>query len=250
MSCLAVLLIAVGVTDLVRSHDPAHPREAYAVGPVVVVVLAALARLRSWQELTLLAVAAVTTVGWTWLSARAVRTGTRPRAALSALAGGIAIQLLCTAAVGAPGGPLASWLSSSAFATLHGATADRFLLVTGLFAVQLTTGNLIVRLVLTAIGSIRPEGQPQPSDRLRGGRLLGPMERVFILGLGLAGAPTAAALVIAAKGLIRFPELNTRRTANVQVKGVGIDEVTEYFLVGSFVSWLVAMAALGLAFLA
>ena len=34
--------------------------------------------------------------------------------------------------------------------------------------------------------------------------------------------------------------------AVVAVEGVGIDEVTEYFLVGSFVSWLVAMGSLAL----
>ena len=56
-----------------------------------------------------------------------------------------------------------------------------------------------------------PASEPQPSDQLRGGRLLGPMERVLILGLGLAGQLTAAGLVIAAKGLIRFPELQAKR---------------------------------------
>ena len=84
-------------------------------------------------------------------------------------------------------------------------------------------------------------GEPQPSDQLRGGRLLGPMERVLILGLGLAGQLTAAGLVIAAKGLIRFPELQSTRNETTTVEAVGIDEVTEYFLVGSFVSWLVAL---------
>ena len=80
--------------------------------------------------------------------------------------------------------------------------------------------------------------EPQPSDQLRGGRLLGPMERLLILGLGLSGQLTAAGLVIAAKGLIRFPELQSKRDERTTVEGVGIDEVTEYFLVGSFVSWL------------
>ena len=39
-------------------------------------------------------------------------------------------------------------------------------------------------------------------------------ERVFILGLGLAGQVTAAGLVIAAKGLIRFPELQAQAKAD------------------------------------
>ena len=51
---------------------------------------------------------------------------------------------------------------------------------------------------------------------------------------------------IAAKGLIRFPELQAKRDESSTVDAVGIDEVTEYFLVGSFVSWLVALASLAL----
>ena len=128
------------------------------------------------------------------------------------------------------------------------------LLVVGLLLVNLSTANVLVRLVLVAVGAMRPvlpddlatADDPQPSDQLRGGRLLGPMERVLILGLGLAGQLTAAGLVIAAKGLIRFPELQATRKDGSGVDGVGIDHVTEYFLVGSFVSWLVALVSLAL----
>ena len=122
----------------------------------------------------------------------------------------------------------------------------------GLVLVNLATANVIVRLVLVSVGAMRPvrrtgvDTEPQPSDQLRGGRLLGPMERVLILGLGLAGQLTAAGLVIAAKGLIRFPELQSKRDESTTVEAVGIDEVTEYFLVGSFVSWLLALGSLAL----
>ena len=64
------------------------------------------------------------------------------------------------------------------------------------------------------------------------------MERVFIVGLGLAGNLIAASIVIAAKGLLRFPELQSKG------EQVRIHRLTEYFLVGSFVSWLVALASL------
>ena len=77
-----------------------------------------------------------------------------------------------------------------------------------------------------------------PAEQLKGGRLLGPMERVLILGLGLAGQLTAAAIVIAAKGLLRWPELQSKP------EQVRIHRLTEYFLVGSFVSWLVALSSL------
>ena len=89
----------------------------------------------------------------------------------------------------------------------------------------------------------RVEGQ------LRGGRLLGPLERLFILGLGLAGQVTAASLVIAAKGLIRFPELQSSSRADDDgaAPDMRIHALTQYFLVGSFVSWLVALGGLLLA---
>jgi hypothetical protein len=111
-----------------------------------------------------------------------------------------------------------------------------------------------VRLVLVQVGAIRRPGTPQASDRLRGGRLLGPMERLVILGLGLAGEVTAASLVIAAKGLIRWPELQHSGRPAEQgpppaTPEVSLDEITEYFLVGSFVSWIVALAALAVAVL-
>ena len=52
-------------------------------------------------------------------------------------------------------------------------------------------------------------------------------------------------MVIAAKGLIRWPELRAKsEERDEQGRSTGIDAVTEYFLVGSFVSWLVALAAL------
>jgi hypothetical protein len=63
---------------------------------------------------------------------------------------------------------------------------DRLLMITGVVLLQLVTGNQLVRLLLGSVGAVKPVGEPQPSDKLKGGRLLGPMERLLILGLGLA----------------------------------------------------------------
>ena len=49
--------------------------------------------------------------------------------------------------------------------------------------------------------------------------------------------------MVAAKGLLRFPELQAARDSS---RGPGIHAVTEYFLVGSFASWLIALAAVAL----
>ena len=75
------------------------------------------------------------------------------------------------------------------------------------------------------------------------------MERVLIVGLGLAGQLAAATAVVAAKSIIRFPEINAqkaRENGNIGV-GVALADVTEYFLVGSFASWIVALGGLVLA---
>ena len=122
---------------------------------------------------------------------------------------------------------------------------NRLLLVVGVVLLQFVTGNQLVRLVLGSVGAVKPEGQPQPSDRLKGGRLLGPMERILILGLGLAGQLAAATAVVAAKSIIRFPEINAAKAR--ENGNIGIDAVTEYFLVGSFASWIIALGGLALA---
>lgn len=243
MSTLACLLIAVAVTDLCRRGR--LPRWLpLPVGPATVLVLGLLSGLGSAPEIAMLALAAATAFGWAVLVGRSRHYGTAELWPLTLLLTGVVAMLLLAGLVGPAGGWLQRWLDTVGWWPAGPPTADRFLLVMALFAFQLSTGNELVRQVLATVGAIKPHGQPQASDQLRGGRLLGPMERLVILGLGLAGQVAAASLVIAAKSLIRFPELNARRRGST-VTGVGIDEVTEYFLVGSFVSWLIALAALG-----
>ena len=75
------------------------------------------------------------------------------------------------------------------------------------------------------------------ATQLQGGRRLGPLERDFILARAMGGHVTAASIVVAAKGLLRFPELSSRQ------EQATVHEMTEYFLLGSFVSWLVALGS-------
>jgi len=151
------------------------------------------------------------------------------------------VAVVMAPAAGEAGGVLGDWLRHDPLPVLDGLGADRVLLLVGAFLVQLSTGNVLVRLVLAATGTVNPAksgGVDDPQTQLKGGRLLGPMERVFILGLGLAGQLTAASIVIAAKGLLRFPELQSKPEQE------RIHRLTEYFLVGSFVSWLLPLGAL------
>ncbi len=249
MSLLATLLVALGVADLVRGADGPSRRvlAPAAAGAGTVLALLVLADLTSPGSLLVLFLEVAAVAAWAVLVERAQRSGTGHVRALAAPAAGLVAATALSGWADPVGGPLARWLGWLAVPDLTGVSPDRALLVVGLVLVQLATGNLVVRLVLTSVGAMGPPGVSQPSDRLRGGRLLGPMERVFILGLGLAGQLTAAGIVIAAKGLIRWPELRADQAADLEI---GVDEVTEYFLVGSFVSWLVALAAVGAAALA
>ena len=264
MTWLAIVLLGAGVADLVRSSVGRRGRvAAHVAAPVTVALAAVLTDVDGWADVLALAVGAAGLAAWTELSRRAQRTGLQAAEALAALLATLAVLVACSGAASTAAGPLQRWLD---WADLPGApaSAGRVLLVAALVLFNVATANVIVRLVLLAIGALRPDqvgaphgrapqSGPQAADRLKGGRLLGPMERLVILGLGLAGEFGAAGLVIAAKGLLRFPELQASGRASPSgptggSRGgpVGIDDVTEYFLVGSFVSWLLALLTLAL----
>ena len=94
-----------------------------------------------------------------------------------------------------------------------GCPPDRALLLLGLVLLQLSPATCWSGWCSPppTPSTRRHGGHDRPALRLKGGRLLGPLERLLILGLGLAGEVTAASIVIAAKGLIRFPELQAER---------------------------------------
>lgn len=250
MSWLAVWLIALGVADLVRSGARTS-RWAIHCGVLGVAALALLAGLTAPVDLVVLAAALIPLGLWVRYSSTALASGSGHVVALASLAVGAAWLVGLSGWASPVGGPFARWLEWADPPMVGDADAGLVLLVVGLFLVNLVTANVLVRLVLLSVGALRPvlpvDTSVQASDELKGGRLLGPMERALIIGLGLAGQLTAAGLVIAAKGLIRFPELQAKRDDRTSVDGVGIDAVTEYFLVGSFVSWLIALGSLALA---
>lgn len=260
MTWLSIVLVGVGLADLVRASESRRSRmAAHVVAPVTVAATAALSGVHAWPDVIALLLALLGVAGWIELSARTQAHGRHALRSLGVLVATLAGLLAFSGAASDADGPLGRWL---AWADLPGTgTPDpaRVLLLVGLVLFDIATANVIVRLVLLAIGALRPDQvtapkTPQPADRLKGGRLLGPMERLVILGLGLAGEFGAAGLVIAAKGLLRFPELQAAgRAVNTgdpaRPAGHGIDDVTEYFLVGSFVSWLLALVSLGVAVL-
>lgn len=70
---------------------------------------------------------------------------------------------------------------------------------------------------------------------MRGGRWIGPLERILILLLASIEAPAAVAAIVAAKGVIRFPEISQ------DVKEDDGGQKAEEFLIGSFASWILAV---------
>jgi hypothetical protein len=239
-------LIAIGVADVCRRLTR-HAWLPVVIVPAAVLACALTAGLWHRGDVPLLALGAAAGVGWVVLGARAERTGVCPWAPLLVLGGAILALLVLSGWASDVAGLAGQWVAWTKLPGVTKLEGDRLLMVVAVVLLQLVTGNQVVRLVLTSVGAVKPAGQPQPSDRLKGGRLLGPMERLLILGLGLAGQLTAATAVVAAKSIIRFPEINAQKARANGDLGIGIDEVTEYFLVGSFASWIIALSGLALA---
>jgi hypothetical protein len=227
-------LAVVGLCDLVRAARDATSgirRLIMAVLGLLLLLFAAVALELSAGRFWLLY------AGWTacfllWLlgSASSLDLGgaASRTVAFVGLGAGLGFGLLAADVTGPVGGDLPGPLDRF--------SVEEVVLVVGVVLVQLATANVAVRLVLDAVGVPAATNEKQ----LKGGRLLGPMERVFIVGLGLAGQLTAASIVVAAKGLLRFPELH--RGASME----GPSDISEYFLIGSFASWLIALGGLGL----
>jgi hypothetical protein len=231
--------VGIGCTDLVHSVRQTRFVPGTA-GAAATLALGLLAGLTGWPDLV--AVLALAAFAFAW--ERIVALGFRERRAgvpLAVLAAGAAMVVLLSGQAGTAAGPYADWLAEVHVPVLSGRAPDPGLLLAGVLLAQLSTGNVLVRLVLSATGTMRPDasgGLQGPARTLKGGRLLGPLERLFILGLGLAGNLTAAAIVVAAKGLLRWPELSSPQEQDK------VHRLTEYFLVGSFVSWLIPLTGL------
>lgn len=99
--------------------------------------------------------------------------------------------------------------------------------------------RFVIDLLAVARGRTRASDAAEADGDapLRGRRWIGPLERILLLLLASAGAHhTAIAAVIAAKGVVRFPEIS-------RDEGGG---KAEEFLIGSLASWTLAVLAAAL----
>lgn len=119
----------------------------------------------------------------------------------------------------------------------------RAVVVTLVVVVAAVGGVALVPLVFDMVEVEHAEGRPGPDDDpdrsrpLRGGRVIGVFERIAVVGALVAGWPAGIAVVLAVKGLARYPEIRDQQAG-------------EQFIIGTFASVLWAVAAAGVARLA
>lgn len=126
----------------------------------------------------------------------------------------------------------------------HGAVLAITLTVTLLAAV--TGGSPIVTAVFRLArrgGTPDPDGSGGP---LHGGRTIGVLERTAVAASILAGWPEGIAIVLAVKGLARYPEL--RESENAPTTTPAASSASEQFIIGTFTSvlWAAAVCGVGL----
>lgn len=234
---LGVWLLVVGVADLLRAA-----RDATSLRRRTLLVVAGAAALLFVAVATGFPAAWWASVGVCWVVGLAawVITSTaaldpsssrRDRWRVGAFVS-FAVPVAVLTLVGSRPLPTPGLFGSLARHSLVGSVGgERFVLHLGVGLALLSTSNVLVRLLLDAVGVPAVTNE----RRLRGGRLLGPMERLFLLVLSSVGQMAAGGVVVAAKGLLRYPEL--QRSG----RDVGPTDVSEYFLIGSFASWLLAL---------
>jgi hypothetical protein len=241
---LAVWLASVGTADLVADlsgHPAGRSRivAGWIVGTAVSAAGAAAVDYPIGSIALLTLITAVSLGAWLWI--RSAADWSRGRAIVGFWIGTASVVgMVATSGVwpAAAGGLFARWLESLPFEVLFGAGSERVALILGSIVWLGASGNAVVRLALASIErDVVPGEEP-----LKGGRIIGPMERWLIFGLAVAGAPTAAGIVVAAKGLIRFAEIRGDGAATPGTGGVAtVQWKTEYLLLGSLTSWLLAL---------
>ena len=214
MSALAVLLAAIGIADLVRR---------FTIVTAVVVTVAGLLLLGAgWHTIWLTLVIALVVVIWVDAASHDSSAGL----AVLAVVGAALVITSGWLSFGEPA--LEEWYVDLPIPRLATVPLDRAALGLGVVLFLTTAANVVVRRVLGATG---PQVLAQGAD-LKGGRVLGPLERWFVLACALSGNLAAIAIVVAAKGILRFPEISRDNSDGLRA---------EYVLVGSFVSWGLAL---------
>lgn len=239
MTWLAGWLVGIGVADLVAGaagRGVAGQRAVVAVGcgTVAAVPAAGIAGGGPVEMLGVAAVVAITAAGW--MTARRAVTVRACASVLAVAAALVGLMVAWALAAGSPSG-------AAGPPTPAQVPPPVLVLGLGVGLCLIGTANVVVRLLLR----LADVDSLAAANRLRGGRVIGPLERLLLFGLGLAGAWTAAGLLAAAKSLLRLSEL--RRGNEIAGPPSSRDErmefLSEYLLLGSLASWALAVAGVG-----
>jgi hypothetical protein len=248
MAALGLWLFALGVSDvgfglLASLRNSLRVVLAVAVAATAAGAGAIAVSFHLPSVLALVVWAALTAASWQGIRGDGART--TPKRAVTALAALAVCGLATFLAVGVwpdpASGVAGRFLRVTPFPVVARMTPGKLVLMIGVLAFLVETANVVVRLVLIGTGvSVNRAGA-----RLRGGRILGPIERLLIFGFGVAGNLAGAALVASAKSILRFPEISRSssapRSSAADSQSLPPDEISEYVLIGSLVSWLLAL---------
>jgi hypothetical protein len=215
--------LAVGATLLLSVH----------IGWVLLVIVAAAAWLCAMTSPT------DTPAGQRRLGLPEVGPSRRgPIWAASALVAVLLAALLFDRTANAAGSPVTHALANAPFASIRDITAVTAVTALGAAIFLLESSNVIVRSALRQERHASATDGVAEKPLLRGGTWIGALERLSIFALVATPAQAVVVAIIAAKGVIRFPEISRNSE--------GGGEKAEYFLVGSLVSWTIALAMTGI----
>lgn len=155
--------------------------------------------------------------------------------------------------------PLPQWVPASVTAASIGLAA-----VFGAIGAHATGFGLAVTYVVTvtaaALGGspivtvvfrlARRDGTPAADSSagpLHGGRTIGILERTAVAASILAGWPEGIAIVLAVKGLARYPELRGSDASSGPPSTTAASSASEQFIIGTFTSvmWAVSVCGVG-----
>jgi hypothetical protein len=234
------VLLVVAIADLLRFED-LRPRAAPILRASIPAAI--FAAFFTWATGISWWYAAVGVAAPLWVLGTTTWRRSLAPWALGLLGLAVATGIALSAWIEQPAGWLQIWYENLDIAAVKTAPYEQFLMFAAAILFAVSSANVFVRSVLFSSGTVSVEGE----ETLKGGRIIGPIERSFILVMACLGQYLAIASVIAAKSILRFPEIgatpppsartliSTRHRSGTQKK------TAEYVLVGSFTSWALAL---------
>lgn len=226
MILVSLLLAALGVADLFRSPEVRITKQQNVVGAFASVVVLWLLCLGLELHWAVPAVGSAAVIGW--IAATADRTRRRRPWSVLGLGVGVGVLMGASGVLQQPtSGWLFDWYAGLQLPALAGIDLGQALAIAASAVFLINTANLAIRILLEWF----LKDLPKTEKNVPGGRVVGPLERLFIFGLALAGEYLAVGAIVAAKSILRYPE----------IKDVGARKEAEYVLIGSLLSWGTAL---------